>query len=474
MRRTLLTVSAIALSALGSLPAHGSTSLDETQISYPKNLEGSWYVVSSAQAPMRAGDKGVFYVVATFEKGDFIVAASNTDEYAAAHYPESLAAAVPVGEVDPGSTKGTVVLIEDSRLRAMSSLLGMSGSWKGLYKDPIPRGTPLEVIEELKSNSGQLVGYRVRAPRPPVSTSEPLGYIKMSDLRPATHEEVRGFLGQSTPKESADPEPTEEQAPEPEPAVDLPADPQEHLDSSNMDPMDEPGLEITAPINEPEVVTIEDPIEIDEPVVIESKPIEQPKPILVAPDKSARPIEPVLSVSALETLEATFNTTRRLPRKQLDEALEELLAEYTRAFDAAANDASLARALSQRIEWLKIRMETRDQRHAITSTLTQSDRTRIEAESKIDEWKSGRAYILVGRMVPSAVYTGDQLPLLYRVQGTDDLTGRRITIGYVAPSSDQDFRGMLGSIVGIIGSSELDPALNLRIIRPDRIDAMPE
>jgi len=78
---------------------------------------------------------------------------------------------------------------------------------------------------------------------------------------------------------------------------------------------------------------------------------------------------------------------------------------------------------------------------------------------------------MVGRLAPSAVYNGDRLPLMYRVQSVDPLTGPR-TIGYVRPQEGQRLDGSLGQIVGIIGSTTDDDALSLRIIRPERVDVL--
>ncbi|MCA9302778.1 MAG: hypothetical protein KC996_01510 [Phycisphaerales bacterium] len=475
MRRTLLSIT-VALASLRLLPA-SALGQPAGSLEYPAEITGSWYVVLSEEAVMRAGDEEVFYAVSRFPRGSMLVASSTTDRYAAVCYPLSLGALVPVGEVERVDAEH-VRLTEESKLRAASSLLGMSGSWKGLYELPLLAGTELEVMEELKSDTGQVVGYRVAPPHPPVASAFPVGYVKMSDLRPATPGEVQKFLGKPAPKAAPErtnlpPQPVEKIE-----TIEGLADPvgasedagSEEIDTSLLDDIEIPEPTIHTgiqPAAEPsEDPAIEEP-KPDEPVIINNTEI--------IPDKSAPPSQkPILSVSALETLEASFDDARRLPREELDNALEELLAEYTRAYDAAGDDESLATALSQRMEWLKIRMETRDQRRAIAQTLHTADENQIAIQQGIEKWQSGRAYILVGKMVPSAVYTGERLPLLYRVQGNDPYTGEQTTIGYVAPGSDQDYRHLLGRVVGVVGASELDSALNLRIIRPSRIDAMPQ
>ena len=79
-----------------------------------------------------------------------------------------------------------------------------------------------------------------------------------------------------------------------------------------------------------------------------------------------------------------------------------------------------------------------------------------------------KAYLAVGRLVASTLYTGEKLPLLHRV--VDPLTG--LTIAYVRPAPDTSIRNLLGQYVGVMGTKEYDPALKLHIIDAESIDAL--
>ncbi len=196
--------------------------------------------------------------------------------------------------------------------------------------------------------------------------------------------------------------------------------------------------------------------------ISEQAPAEAPQPVL-APEPAS-----------IEDLEVALTSVRRLPREALDEALDELYAEYQRtlrASEASGEDEKILDAVRRRITWLELRIETRDQRRALDAALREADTRDDAIASGVRTWQAGRSYTMVGRLAPSAVYNGKRLPLMYRVLSIDPLTGPR-TIGYVRPEQGQRLDGRLGQIVGIIGSTTDDDALNLRIIRPERVDVL--
>ncbi len=185
--------------------------------------------------------------------------------------------------------------------------------------------------------------------------------------------------------------------------------------------------------------------------------------------------EPAPEPASVEVLEAALTSARKLDAEALDIALDELAAEFRRTLAAESAkpgaDENIIRGLEQRVAWLELRIDTRDQRRAIDDALrVSSDRDRQVAEG-VRRWQSERAYVVVGRLAPSAVYDGKRLPLMYRVQSVDPVLGPR-TIAYVRPSANQDLAPRLGQIVGIVGRGSDDDALRLRIIRPDRVDEL--
>lgn len=408
-------------------------------------------VVNRDDAALRCGDQDVFYAIARLKSGTLLRTAGESGAYTRVVMPESIGGFVPATEVEPIAGTKRVRLRVDSKLRAPSHLMGLPGAWKQLYANALPAGTELEIIENLTNEAGGIVGYRVKAPKSPTGEL-PIAFILTNDLRPALSSEIDAGGNNPVPPSTDTPKTT----PTTEEPVNLPdPEPKETNEPATGSQVDTSLLE--------EQVT-EQPAEIKNAAPVQS---ESTPPVIIA-DEARIP------TSELESLEAAFESARKMPRAELDEALDELLAEFTRTRDEAEEDESLVRALDQRIEWVKIRMQTRDQRRRISEALAQYDAGADETAQAIERWQQGRAYQLVGRMVTSSVYTGANLPLLYRVQGTDPITGQPRTIGYIAPKKDQDLRHMLGRVVGVLGVMRDDAALGLRVVEPERVDLMPE
>jgi len=454
--------------AIGALPTITATNMAESVVAQD-GMTLKMVIADSTQ--LRCGDQDVFYSITELNKNTPLRAAGTSGSYTKVVLPASIGAFVPASEVGGVSSDQRVSLRVDSKLRAPSHLLGLSGSWKAIYNTALPAGTALDIIETLKNDAGETLGYRVIAPKSPTGEL-PIAYIKTDALRDPSASELSEFEGADKKPDEVpevkskpiveDPEPqqTEEYIP------DSAETGTQEVDTSLMEEMDLPGdSSVTDPASEP--VEIENSAPVDASEDTSNSESSQESAQRTAP--SGR-----LTASALEDLEAAFDSARSLPKAELDEALSELLAEFTRTRAEAEDGSSLARSLDQRVEWINIRIETRDQRRAIAATLAAYDARADQVAKDIQAWQSGRAYQLVGRMVTSAVYTGEHLPLLYRIQGIDPVTGANRTIGYVAPSNNQDFRHLLGRVVGVVGTMNDDQSLKLTVIEPDRIDPMPE
>jgi hypothetical protein len=418
-------------------------------------------MVKADKTQLRCGDQDIFYAVAELSANTPLQTAGISGDYTKVLLPKSIGAYVPANEVEVSTDAKAVTLKVNSKLRAPSHLLGLSGSWKALFSEPVSAGSSLDVIEVLKNDSGDVLGYRVVAPKSSAGELATV-YVRTDALRQATDQETAAFGSGSTLVASNTP--TQPDVNESDSQVESQTDskpPQTNeIDSSLMEEMDTPTS------NQPAQSESDDsPVEITNAAPV---PVQEPEPT------TRRAPSGQLSVSQLEDLESAFDRARQLTKAQLDEALPELLAEFTRSRSSADDGTSLARALDQRIEWIQIRIESRDQRLAIARALAEYDARASQLASSIEAWQKGRAYQLVGRMVTSSVYNGENLPLLYRIQTTDPTTGSHRTVGYVAPRQDQDFRHMLGRIVGVVGTKSDDSSLHLSVVEPDRIDLMPE
>ncbi|MCA9276342.1 MAG: hypothetical protein KDA29_09980 [Phycisphaerales bacterium] len=418
----------------------------------------SYMTVDRADEPLRCGDQDVFYAIARLTKGTVLRTAGESGAYTKVIVPENIGALVPATEVELVNSGKVAKLRVDSKLRAPSQLMGLSGAWKQMYATALPAGTELEIIESLKNDTGGVVGYRVKAINSP-SGELPIAYVLTDALRPALSSEIEAVTTGNTemPKPANTTPTTQPEQPATQPTEQQTTQPVTQPEPETQD--DEPAVDTS--LLEEQVT--------NEPATIENQPpVTQPTQPVVTADEGRIP------TSKLEDLEASFENARQLSRAELDEALSELLAEFTRTREEAEGDESLERALDQRIEWLKIRIQTRDQRRQISEALAEYDSNADQTAQAIEKWQQGRAYQLVGRMVVSSVYTGERLPLLYRVQGTDPITGQPRTVGYIAPKKDQDLRHMLGRVVGVLGVMRDDAALGLRVVEPERVDLMPE
>jgi hypothetical protein len=425
-----------------------------------QQIEPVWRVINREGVAVRCGPDPVFYAVAEYGTGRLLLVDGTAGAHARVRYPDDLGVMVPADEVRAVSDQ-VVELVRASSLRAPSALNGITGSWKGVYESDLPAGTRLTVRETIKGDRGQVLGYRVAAPTPPVAAGHAWAFVPADALRDATTAEIEAHLKTARPTT-----PTQPQV-QPTGPANPPATNPTAIPTTPTTPVEQPAQPITPADSDPA------------PSETPAQPATQPG-ITVIPGEPVRiettlaPIESPTQIRAskLEDLESSLEASRRLPPAQLDEALEELLAEYSRTRAETTDDERLAAQLDMRIEWLKLRIATRDQRRAIEAALTSAtDRSR-QLDRQVAQWRQGRAYALVGRLVVSTVYNGERLPRMYRVQSVSPVDGATRTLGYVTPNAEVEAK--LGRVVGVVGEPRFDPQLRLVIIRPDQIDVMPE
>jgi len=437
------------------------------------SVEPRWVAVTADDTPMRCGDLDRYYAIAKFPGGTLLQVDAESADWVQVRYPASLTPFVPVGDgrEAPG---GAVELTEPSGLRAPSVLMGLAGSWKSVYDPPLPAGTKLKVVERLTNASGEVTGYRVEAPVPPAVKTYAHGFLRRAGVRNATASEVERHLAAlrgDEPAPDATPKPDIKPEAKPEPAA--------ATDDSLLEPMTKPGDEPpAAPGAVPDIVgkvdlTDATPTPAGEPApdatpVIEQGGAQGDEP---ATDVTPKPV-PVegLTPAELKDLEASFESARKLPREELDVALDELIAEYRRA-RAEMKEPVVAKALDQRIDWLQLRIDTRNERRRLASTLAQVDQRETELQTRVEQWKASRSFTIVGRLLPSRVYDGVRLPLMYRVESVEPLSYSR-TIGYIRPKADDDLARYTGQVVGIRGVASFDRELRMNIIEPREVDVL--
>jgi hypothetical protein len=471
--RPLLAAAAGAVIGLATA-ANGQTAGTIEPVSPPK-----WVVVTEDATPLRCGDLDRFYAVAELASGTILRQDGTSDRWARVEYPSTVALLIPANE---GSVVNNefVELTRESGLRAPSLLSGVAGSWRSVYEAKLPAGTQFKLVKTLTGEGGQVTGYMVEAPRPPLVPHAPRGFVRASALREATPTEIkteedRLGLNAPAPTSPATPTTTTAAATPSQPAgteapgsgtgtgTAAPAG----VDTTLLQPITRPGVEpatpatTTAPTAPAGSTTTPAAAPAPQPVV------EAPKPLT---DDQMRERFGLLPQD-LAVLDAKLQALQASGAADSN-ALRELTAEYERASTAARFD-SLKQAIDGRLEFLRIRLAARDEIERIQSSLRESSQRERDIQARIDAWRRSRSFPYFGRVVRSGVYDGDRVPLMYRIESTDPLLGPR-TVGYIRPNEGQDITPFVGRVVGLSGETFFDPSLRLTIIRPTEIVPAPE
>lgn len=442
-----------------------------------------WVSVTTPAASLHCGDLARFYAVADLAVGTVLQINGESDEWIRVIYPEGVYPYVPASEArDLGNDR--VALTAASQLRAPSKLMGLSGSWRSVYRTALPAGTEFEVMGRETNTDGDVTAYAVKPVFGKTVGTLPHGYIRKDAIRAATDTEVNAHL-EATGGTPAT-QPVAENPAETSPAT-TPADPSDQGTPENVNTELLNPINTTLPTGEPVPVSpatndaTQDPTQnanqatpATNPDVIEQADVgTAPVTTQVAtPEEDSYTDAYGIKPAKLIELEDAFEDARQLPREELDAALEELLAEYQRALEAT-DETTVIRALQSRIDWLKIRMDTRDARIELNAYLSQTKGTRDRNTELVETWRSGQAFDYVGRVLVSRVYDGVRLPKMYRLVENDPLNGPR-TLGYLPEGGEFDASRYVGQVIGVRGSINLNPASKLRVVKIDSVNVMPE
>ncbi len=436
-------------------------------------VEPYYVVTTRADVPLKSGDMDGYYPVASLKAGQVLWVDAEGSGWTRVAYPAGLSVYVRADEVHAEESSGTVVLTKVSALKSRNASAGFAQSWqRAIPRNDEPAiGTRLHVLDVIKGADGSVMGYEVE---PPASVR---GYVKAEALRAATDAEVEAYL--ATIPEVAD-EPGDE-------PTDEPGDAEEPVETDQ--PADEAESDIKRLGREPDSITesLREPTEYegDEQAQPESDQPEtnQPEPDQPETDNpesadeavtiiDQAPVSPEsLLVGTLTHLAELFNQVQKQDSDTAE--LDELAAELRRAVSAQGDDdigQRIRTALGQRLQLIEMRIAARDARRQLRARREAIEASYVSIASRVHELETTRGYQFVGRLVRSSVYDGTLLPLMYRIVSVNESIPR--TIGYIMPSEALDSRDMLGEIVGVLGSSQLDAALNLRIVTPSRIDVL--
>lgn len=427
-----------------------------------------YHVAVAADAtPLRSGDLDYYYKVAELPAGRVLVVDAEGGGWARVHYPTDVPVVVLASDVGPTDGK-TVTLAKSSALKSRHLTAGFAQSWQRAVPrgSELPAGTTLTVVESIRGEDGKVAAYAVLAPE------QARAYVQLASTRRATQAEIDAFLSTPAPAplatdtSTAAPEVTPPTGATPTGAIPQPAEGEVLATDSAPGPAENPTESLLEPIRIADVPT-EDGGVLAPPVVPTDASTEDVTIISQAPstDPTQRP------VGSLQELEAAFQRVRTQP--ELEAEFEEVGAEFRRTMQSLGgtpNDQRLRQSLEQRAQYIDMLASLREAKRVLAERRAAAVQGMEQVSVSIGELERTRGYSFVGRLVESQVYDGTRLPRMYRIVSVTGAVPR--TIGYIAPTPEMDLSGRLGRVVGILGESHLDEALQLRIVRPTRIDIL--
>jgi len=172
------------------------------------------------------------------------------------------------------------------------------------------------------------------------------------------------------------------------------------------------------------------------------------------------------SRTTLDGLERQFNAVRAEPEASAEYAAlkgeyEKLAAES----NAAGSVKGVANTRAQQISYM---LEAQTATEEMRRTKASHEANKKGIADLILNIQRRADFTAIGILNASTVYDGQQLPELYRI--CDPMTSA--TIAYVEPNADIAMAPMIGTLVGVKGGKDFDPALRLSVIKPLSIDML--
>lgn len=424
--------------------------------------------ITSAEALLRCAAGSYYYPIRKLQAGDVVVGLGTENEWIRIEYPDSTP--VFVG-ADVATRQGeTVRLTEASRLKAANLNYGLRGSWKAVYEEPLKAGTTMHLLEVAKADDGADAAYLVEAP------AGATGYVHESSVREATPEEAARFKAAKLPatKKGDEAEPTGTATP---PSV-SPSD-------SDVDALP-PGAQLeeelvpegpgaTQPASEPVVeAPVEAPTTPDDAVSIDQSDRTPEWGPNESPAEASSPDDPATArpVASPAALDEAFRTV--YSQSVFEAEYDELIAEFRRAVESVDTSTpegrTLKRRLEARIDLLELKRDVQYEQRSLAEATKKIDDKAAKLAEQLSALERTQSYTIVGRLVPSTVYDGVRLPLMYRIQSVGQAVPR--TLGYVRPGTGLNVDAKLGEVVGVVGHAALDKSLKLRVVQPERVDVL--
>ncbi|GAB4549196.1 MAG: hypothetical protein Tsb0013_10290 [Phycisphaerales bacterium] len=401
----------------------------------------SWLVVKRDGVQMRCRAGAIWYVVRELEAGQVLRVDGEREGWLGVEYPPGTPAVVRIERVELRENddgERVAVLTRKSSLYAHNLQADTrDDSYAAVFStNELEPGTRLPIVSEIERRGGGIGGYLVLPPRGAIGYIQPLA----ADVRTATEAEIAAFLeasGWNKPEAddtTDEPAPSSDQTSDTEPEQSRP-DQQADTSTANNDATD---------AQQPDK---------QQPSDTQGEPADDPY----------RKAEQRLS-----SLDEAFQRVLAAPME--DAELSGLIDSYESLRAELPDDQSSAAfrdAIDVRLTLLDLRAE-----------LQQLAREAADLEARVGETPDLEAverstslgYEAVGRLMPSLIYDGERLPLLYRIVSVDTAYGR--TVAYVAPHDEINLASALGAIVGVHGEATTEQDRRVPVLTPLRVDVL--
>lgn len=452
---TMLALAALALTGWLAPAAKAQT----------RDVEPYFVTVTADQAFLRSGDLRSYYPIATLKPGTVLRVTGESDRWLRVEYPKGLHALVRADHATLDQNEGVVTLSRSGALKALSDTrYGVDGSFRDVQGPQTPATTRLEHHRTETSSRG-VVFYVVDAPKGAA------GFIETDHTRRAVPSEIQAYRrsleeseqGQAeaqTPREDQPREPAQrrEERPTQQPRAEEPVETPEDEDRPTvMEPMRIEGAG-TPPPSDPT------PSEPAEPRTnpAERTPAGQPVELEMRTEP-AEPGDALDPLPSLEALSAAFDAVRR--QGTLEAEVDELEAAFQRVLagtpDIPENE-SVRTWLRQRLSLLEIRKQLQQTLQNVAEAQAKLREGNQQSDQAMARLRESAIYDYVGKLVKSAVYNGDRLPLMYRLVSVGE--GAPRTLGYIEPTEGLDLDRKLGVLVGVSGGGSKRADLRLSTI----------
>lgn len=386
---------------------------------------------------VRCGSSVAWYTVTTINTSHVVRAIEESDGWMRIEYPAGTPIVV---KSDEAEVRGSgVVLTRRSRLRAYNPASPViEECYKAVFDQFLLPGVELKYLGQVKGRDGAVMGVLAEAP------AGATGYVLAREMRDAAPAEIGRVAAAPAAVPAAAP-PVQAAAPTAAPAAS-----DQIAASPDATPADR-----TTPDDEPAAETAGQVAAAPEPAIAPAEP---------RPAATPR-------VLTLRELDAAFEQMMRGPLEASD---PNELVEQFRAYQTAHPDEETAARTGEYVSSRVAALELRAKAKSLSEALSNIDQDLQKASESygqtIERLSKGREYQVVGRLLPSTVYDGKRLPLMYRLTSIDSSASR--TLAYIAPDAALDLDKKVGSIVGVLGESTIEPAAMVSVIRPVQVDVL--